>query len=301
VKTKKYLLIVVVAIVVFIGLTTMFFISKPPAAKANINTRPTSEVSMPLKFRLTMPVPLTGNNGGPITQEELNELIKRMEERSSWWKYNEEENIFERFQSYPGVHVEIKSNNRSIGISTTDELGNFSISIPTDTDLVDIEIHDPESDQMFILKSVQLLNLNELIVDADIGFMLEETAENKEMSMQQRASATDPYWSDGERGATGKRLHCNRFNGPYGNNTYYSNHFSQQTLDNFDHSDCDIAFASSLACLKDYQSIIDKRCAAGLPPSDLDSKEAVCSEQLHEPRTFHFKYNTTEEVNIDEI
>jgi hypothetical protein len=58
--------------------------------------------------------------------------------------------------------------------------------------------------------------------------------------------------SDGQLPKKGDIVACNRFNGYQGNGRYYSNEASAQAVKNFFQSDCDVALANSVQCLRDH-------------------------------------------------
>jgi hypothetical protein len=90
---------------------------------------------------------------------------------------------------------------------------------------------------------------------------------------------------DGEIGRPGAYVHCNRFNGPNGNNTYYSNEASSGAITNFYLSDCDRAFFA-YNCVMDYT---DSTNCKGLLyyGSTRNSNPRDCSTHLGHSIKFH--------------
>jgi hypothetical protein len=234
-----------------------------------------------------------------ITKDELGELIKIA--NNTEWRYNELENVFQRFTSYEGLNIEI--NRQSIVEEAhdceeveildnhknyTDENGYVTIIASKESELTEIMILDPSTGLEFN-KIINLRQGESVIIDLDITSMLSNDANsNSGLDIVPYASPTNPYWEDGELGTPGKRLHCNRFNGPYGNNTYYSSHIKPQAIANFFYSDCDVSINWTLECIKDDIPLMTNFCAAGIPPTQSGSKEASCSGVQGKSRYFHY-------------
>lgn len=245
-----------------------------------------------VKFRQIMKVPSNA------TANELDELIPLMQ--TTGWEYNKLENIFERFVSYKGIEISLNnSTNNTKGLLTqskqdtnalkTDSKGTVTIdSYEQNTSSLSLSITDPSSDMTFTAKAN---NNGEVVIDLDVSSMVDDTTVSqlpRKGGISTNADRNNPYWSVGELGYTGKRLHCNRFNGPHGDNRYYS-HSSVQGLQNFVGSDCDMSFLNSTVCLADDIPGMANHCEAGIPPTQAGSKEATCSGDQGLSRYFHFR------------
>ncbi|MBE5108597.1 hypothetical protein IGI01_26140 [Bacillus thuringiensis] len=210
-----------------------------------------------------------------------NEKQKTIESTSvNGWKYNQEEEIFERFVPYENVEVSLENSNESI---KTDANGTVKLNHDNDTDkeVVNISVDgvDENLEQVVDLSKKEVT----IVKDLDISQMLSDSEKDlyneAPKNINTRASSTDPYWSVGESGVYGKRLHCNRFNGPGGNRKYYPNHYPQAWA-NFAGSDCDYALGRSTNCLADYGS--NPYCAAA--PA---TKQAKCSTMIGHYNRYH--------------
>lgn len=193
------------------------------------------------------------------------------------WSYNKEEEVFERFVPYEDVEVSLENSDES---EKTDSDGKVQLNHTNDKELVHISLEGVNED---LEQKVDLSQDNATIVkDLDISQMLSESEKdlyNEQPSIGTRASSTNPYWSVGESGTYGKRLHCNRFNGPNGDHKYYPNHYPQAWT-NFVKSDCDYALGRSTNCLADYTS--NPYCAASP-----ESKQAKCSTMIGHYNRYH--------------
>ncbi|WP_348620196.1 hypothetical protein [Paenibacillus polymyxa] len=252
-----------------------------PAVKTN-----TEPYSLQVQFRQTLNIPTN------ISEKEMTDLIPIM--NTTGWEYNAIENIFERFVAYEGLEVATQDNANSVpyDTKTTDIKGNVVISSPAE-DQFNIKITDPKSKLSFNKKLNASNSENgSIIIDVDFSSMLANDAQymlqKSGADISPMASSTDPYWVAGELGYTGKRLHCNRFNGPNGDNRYWS-HFSAQGLKNFVGSDCDTSASVTLACLADDIPALPNHCEAGIAPDKPNSKEATCSGEQGLSRYFHFR------------
>lgn len=233
-----------------------------------------------IQFRQIMTVP---NN---TTDDELNSLIEIG--NLTGWEYNAIENVFERFTTYEGLSVEPKNPSIVAAPNYTDENGDVIVAMPNELENIELIVSDPSTDLAF--DTMADVSKEELIViDLDITSMLtNDSYMSNRPEIVLFASSTNPYWDDGEVGVPGKRLHCNRFNGPYGNNTYYSSHIKPQAIANFFYSDCDVSINWTLECIKDDIPLMTNFCAAGIPPYESSSKEASCSGVEGRSRYFHY-------------
>ncbi len=90
---------------------------------------------------------------------------------------------------------------------------------------------------------------------------------------------------DGEKGRVGAYVHCNRFNGPSGNQTYYADHTSTQAIKNFVDSDCDRAFIR-YNCWNDYTA--STNCKGLLYyKSTINSNPHNCSSAIGHSIKYH--------------
>lgn len=204
---------------------------------------------------------------------EDNELMEQaiLASSTTGWVYNEPEQCLERFVTYDDI--EVFADKEEVIL---DNNGKARFISQSDKD-IDIKVYDPILDKTYVQRIGGDSVESKIIIDMDISPMFSIDTESKTLA---KASATDPFWVDGELGYFGKRLHCNRFNGPLGNGRYYSNNASPQAILNFTQSDCDFALASSSKCLADYGS--NPFCAA-----TPESKQASCSTLLGHYNRFH--------------
>ncbi|AWB43763.1 hypothetical protein DCC85_05690 [Paenibacillus sp. CAA11] len=245
----------------------------------------TQAYSLQVQFRQTLQAP------ADLSSEELNDLVSTMQ--ITGWEYNALENIFERYVNYEGLNVSASGTDGLVqNTATTDQEGKVVLPAPSGEEL-QLQISDPETNMKFT-RDIHTGNVDSgsVTIDLDYTSMLENDAKymlhKSGSSISPMASSTNPYWSEGEAGVTGKRLHCNRFNGPKGDNKYWS-HFSVQGLKNFVGSDCDTSASVTLACVADDLPLVPNHCEAGIAPNKANSKEATCSGEQGLSRYFHFR------------
>jgi len=230
-----------------------------------------NEQTIDVKFRQVIDMP-------DVAAEDAELLALAMEAgATTGWVYNEAEQRFERLVTYDDVEVSVSGTDVDL-----DTNGRARV-LTQANDTVEVEVYDPMLDKTYTQLISGDSTESAIIIDLDISPMFSIDVDNEElekMDIQTRASTTDPYWSNGEKGVYGYRLHCNRFNGYMGNGTYYSSHTSVQSLLNFFASDCDWALGSYTYCLADYGD--NPYCAAS--PS---SKQASCSTLMGHYNRFH--------------
>lgn len=240
--------------------------------------------NLQINFRQTLKAPTD------LSTEELDNLITTM--NITGWKYNGLENIFERLVNYAGLDVAVNEGEESTIFGKTDAEGRVVLASPLGNKL-NLEITDPESKLNFKQEiATNHLDSGSVTFDLDYTSMLESDdnyiLKYDDSVILPMASTTNPYWSAGEKGVVGYRLHCNRFNGPSGDNAYHS-HFSAQGLINFVGSDCDTSASVTLACIADDIPFMTNHCEAGIAPNKPNSKEATCSGDQGLSRYFHFR------------
>ena len=222
----------------------------------------------------------------------------------SGWAYNEEEHMLERFTQLPHVQVGTLGRARTFTPHTVaDQDGLFTLDfdgleagLARNISNIELVFSDPDSDLLFMARIIPDESL--FVMDIDITSMVIGEGEpdviftGSPQSEHARAAHNNPFWQNGELGFTGFRLHCNRFNGPWGDNRYYSNHLLVQTMINFTMSDCDFAMGQNiLRCINDMIPWADNYCAAdgSFRGVGASGREATCSTMTHSPRTFHFR------------
>lgn len=240
-----------------------------------------NEQNIEVKFRQIIEIPELDDGNSKL-------LEKAIEAGAvTGWYYNEPEQRFERLVTYSDIEVTVDDTNIEL-----DNSGRARVLTQTDK-ATKVTVYDPTIDETY----TQLISGDSkdttVIFDLDISPML--SIDNESMKSLEKvdstlispqASTTDPYWSDGEKGVYGYRLHCNRFNGYLGDGTYYSNNASPQALLNFFASDCDWALGSYSYCLADYGD--NPFCAAS--PS---TKQASCSTLIGHYNRFHMHSSYT--------
>ncbi|OGO79332.1 MAG: hypothetical protein A2Y23_00915 [Clostridiales bacterium GWB2_37_7] len=221
----------------------------------------------------------------PEFDDDSSQLLKKIIEAGAvtGWYYNEPEQRFERLITYSDIQLTVENTNVELN-------NNGWGGVLTQTDkATKVTAYNPIIDKTYTQFISDGSTDTTVIFDLDISPMLSIDKESmkslekiESTLISPQASTTDPYWSDGEKGVYGYRLHCNRFNGYLGNGTYYSNDASSQALLNFFGSDCDWALASYSNCLADYGS--NPHCAASP-----DTKQASCSTLIGHYNRFHMR------------
>lgn len=218
-----------------------------------------NQANLPVKVRQTLSV-------DPIVDDELfDEVIDLYTDKG--WIYNQELNQLERI-------IDVTENEDIEFLVENIEDRNI-VKVSEDLSVLNIQQSSRENID------------NEIIIyDLPIDGMFDDGEEQiPKLQYEPKASTTNPYWEDGERGVTGYLVHCNRFNGPYGDYRYYSKS-NAQAYTNFVESDCDFGFvASGFKCVKDYIPGLSNYCAA-YPAS----KQGSCSSDIGHSRKFHFHY-----------
>ncbi|MBG9929463.1 MULTISPECIES: hypothetical protein [Priestia] len=98
-----------------------------------------------------------------------------------------------------------------------------------------------------------IIDVNELQNNMGSEASIEEdTVDTDSPDSTDNLGVTSIGQSDGELPSKGDIVACNRFNGYQGNGKYYSNEASAQAVKNFFQSDCDVALANSVQCLRDH-------------------------------------------------
>lgn len=233
-----------------------------------------------VQFRHTLAI------SADTTSSELEELIEIA--NLTGWEYNAIENVFEKYVSYEGLTIAARGEKSSAKLGLTDEQGDVYLSTKENTGALEYVISDPVSELEFT-GQVDKNNKNLITIDSDLTSKLASDQYSDMVTAASGASYTNPYWNDKQAGVVGYRLHCNRFNGPYGNNTYYSNHLAAQTISNFFYSDCDVSINYTLACIRDDLPLMSNYCEAGTSGSySHGPKEATCSGVEGRSRYFHY-------------
>lgn len=192
------------------------------------------------------------------------------------WTYNAAKQRLERLVTYDNVEVTINGNE-------TEADANGVIKVLTQpSETLKVVAYDPMIDKTYTQLVSGDSSSSTIVFDLDISKMFSIDADNEklEKGVLTRASTTNPYWSDGEKGVYGYRLHCNRFNGWMGDGCYYSSKVSPKAILNFTGSDCDLALIAHTYCLADYGP--NPYCAAS--PA---SKQASCSTLMGHYNRFH--------------
>ena len=206
------------------------------------------------------------------------ELIERVMEAGAvtGWTYNVAEQRFERLVNYDDVEISFDGNTIE-----PDANGKMTVLSQSD-DTIEVVAYDPMIDKTYTQLISGDSDNSTVVFDLDISkmFSIDQDNESVKKDDLSRASSTNSYWSDGEKGVYGYRLHCNRFNGWMGDGRYYSSNVSPQALLNFFGSDCDWALGSYSYCLADYGP--NPFCAA--TPS---SKQGSCSTLMGHYNRFH--------------
>lgn len=192
------------------------------------------------------------------------------------WTYNVAEQRFERMVSYDAVSVTVNGED-----VTPDKNGTFRFLNRTNETFT-VVVHDPMIDKTYTQLIGGESTNSSIVIDLDISKMFSIDVDNETLEKDPltKASPTNPYWSDGEPGVYGYRLHCNRFNGWLGNGRYYSGRIDLRAILNFFASDCDWALGSYSYYLADYGP--NPYCSA-YP----DSKQARCSTLMNHYNRFH--------------
>lgn len=223
-------------------------------------------------FRQTIDIPKDS------AEEIYNELKDVMNE--TYWEFNHSESRFERIVNYEDLKVKIGDN-----VYTTDESGSVELSVD-DSSLskLDIVVEGDSISQELKQTINPRSNDTSIVFDMDVSKMINMNDVYREDNAS-RASSTNPYWSNGELGTTGKRLHCNRWNGTRSDNRYYTNSDASwntvKASKNFIGSDCDRALLKTMRCIReDYGP--NPWCAA-----KPESKQASCSKFIGHSNRFH--------------
>lgn len=229
-----------------------------------------NEQNIEVKFRQAIDIPDEFLNDKNSMQEMIQ--VGKLTD----WQYNVSEQRFERFVSYDNLEISVNDN------IVDDDNGKVRV-LSNSNDDVKVSVYDPILDKTYNQIIDGNSDDNVVTFDLDISSMFSLDQDNKTLNKEnnlQKASSTDPYWSDGELGFYGDRLHCNRFNGWQGDGRYYSNELSPKAVINFFQSDCDIALGSYTKCLADYTS--NPFCAASP-----QSKQGSCSTLIGHYNRFH--------------
>jgi hypothetical protein len=219
-------------------------------------------------FRQTIDLP----DAVASDEDFLGQLAEASE--STGWNYNATEQRFERLVTYEHIDVSVNDNE-----TVANAPGSYS-ALRAGNEPLEINVYDPTTGITYSQLLGDGSDTIDTIIDIDISPMLTIDSDNESLVKNPllRASTTDPYWTDGEEGVYGYRLHCNRFNGYLGDGCYYDNEL--YGLLNFFASDCDWALGSYTDCLADYGS--NPFCAAS--PA---SKQASCSGLIDHYKRFH--------------
>ncbi|ABR49997.1 hypothetical protein Amet_3900 [Alkaliphilus metalliredigens QYMF] len=254
---------------VFIAMTLMI---TGFALVANAGSPTLDEKTLDVKFRQIIEMPELDGDDSELLEQAIEAAV------ATGWFYNSAEQRFERLVTYTDIEVTIDGADIEL-----DSHGQAKVLTQTNKSL-EVKVYDPVTNESY----AQLISGDTteatVIFDVDISYMI--SVDNKSMENLEKsdftinASPTDPYWSNGEQGVYGYRLHCNRFNGYLGNGTYYSNQASPSAILNFFASDCDWALGSYSNCLADYTS--NPFCAASP-----QSKQASCSGLIGHYGRFH--------------
>lgn len=234
------------------------------------------EQSFDVKFRQVINLPESASK-----DSELLELALEAGAVTGWI-YNTAEQRFERMVSYDDIEVTVNGE-----VVSSDNNGIFRF-LNRSEETFAVSVHDPMIDKTYTQLIGGRSTRYTVIIDLDISKMFSIDVDNEtlEKNSLTKASPTNPYWSDGEKGVYGYRLHCNRFNGWMGDGCYYSSNVSPKAILNFFGSDCDWALASYTYCLADYGP--NPYCAAS--PA---SKQASCSKLIGHYNRFHMHTSYT--------
>jgi hypothetical protein len=169
----------------------------------------------------------------------------------------------------------IKVNTKEV---TTDENGNFTAEVSSSkaNDIVNIEVYGNKQN---------LTKNNNSIYVANTVIDWESFATSMDSQKKTDNSGKGASWTASDGGicySYGEQVTCNRFNGPYGNQEYYSNHTKAQALSNFTQSDCDYAIGSGAPCWPlDYTAY--RYCTNPTYYED----GAECSDYIGMPTWYH--------------
>lgn len=93
----------------------------------------------------------------------------------------------------------------------------------------------------------------------------------------------------GQAGIPGWYVHCNRFNSPFGDNTYYDKSINPvKAAANFVHSDCDFAFIR-YQCWEDYYGEMTNCRGLRVYGGYVNHNPHNCSEEIGETIRFHYR------------
>ncbi|MBC1430651.1 hypothetical protein [Listeria seeligeri] len=239
------------------------------------------------------------------TPEEVKELKSLY--TSDGWKIDEKLNTFYKDVTYKDELVEIEGDtfytdeNGEVSTKISTRKGEQQVDIVTqtyDTGVISIGDDKGEATESVVVENKDVHKV-EIVEDISVDGLMQKMGENNTSAanMENKQGSTtlavplarvnttrgSNYNIQLLASKTGDRVTCNRYNGPYGNNTYYDKFkHPVKAAKNFFKSDCDYALVKSKACLKDYGPAKYRYCAWS--PK---SKNGKCSGIIKRKKTFH--------------